>query len=284
MKQWKRKEGQSAILGLALLGMLVFCSNSAAQRPVGPVTPVNKPMVLKMYLDDAGLTADIVNCPMLTALQELAERTGIIFEVRTQNNSLVSLHLNRVDLEESIRRIASGSNTLFVYSQNASSPQRIALVKILPPKTQLSQPSIAYLGTGVITKSNDNIMTPEEAFKTLLDSKKIEMREKAIEYLVSTKNPKAAEAMMKCVSDPAPEIRIAVIEGLAAMNARNALPAIIQSLKDANAGVRQSATTAIALLGDSSNIKDLQPLVSDKDANVVAAAEMAIRKLSATKK
>ena len=113
---------------------------------------------------------------------------------------------------------------------------------------------------------------------------KIEMREKSIEYLVSTKNADAVEALLNLISDPAPEIRVAVIDGLAALNARNALPAIVKKLRDANAGVRQSAATAIALVGDSSNVKDLKPLTSDRDANVVAAVEMAIRKLSAANK
>jgi hypothetical protein len=40
----------------------------------------------------------------------------------------------------------------------------------------------------------------------------------------------------------------------------------------------------VALLGNSQNIKDLKPLSSDKDVSVAAAAEMAIRKLSATEK
>jgi uncharacterized protein (UPF0147 family) len=192
--------------------------------------------------------------------------------------------LNGVNFEEAIKRIASGRNTLFFFSQDASTPQRITLVKIFPPKTPLPQPSIAYLGRGAITKTNDNIMTPEQAFKTLQEGNKIEMRRKAIEYLASTKNAGAAETMLKCISDRAPEIRVAVIDGLAALNVRNALPAIIKRLKDANAGVRQSAATAIALLGDYSNVKDLKPLTSDKDVNVVAAVEMAMRKLSAAGK
>jgi hypothetical protein len=263
--------------------VLSLYSTASAQIPGLPAKPGNKPMTLKIHVEEAGVTANIVNCPMQTVLKELAERTGIIFEVRTQDNLPVSLNPPQpVNLTEFIKRVASNNNTLFFYSQDES--PRITLVKVFSSKTALPQPSIVYLGSGVITKSNDDILTAEQAFKSLLDSKNIEMREKAIEYLVSTKNAEAAGTMMKFISDPAPEIRVAVIDGLAALNARNALPAIIRSLKDAHAGVRQSATTAIALLGDYSNIKDLKPLISDKDANVVAAVEMAMRKLSATKK
>jgi hypothetical protein len=282
MNNRKRKAYRMVVFFLGLL-VFYFYSTASAQRLGLPVQPVNKPVTLKIHVDEAGVTANIVNCPMQTVLKELAERTGIIFEVRTQDNLPVSLNPPKpVNLTEFIKRVVLNNNTLFFYGPGDS--QRITLVKVFSPQTALPQPSIAYLGSGAITKSNDDILTAEQAFKVLLDSKDVEMREKAVEYLVSSKNAEAAGTMMRFISDSAPEIRVAVIDGLAALNARNALPTIIRSLKDAHAGVRQSAITAIALLGDYSNIKDLKPLVSDKDANVVAAAEMAMRKLSATKK
>jgi hypothetical protein len=282
MNNRKCKVNRRAVFFLILLVISLY-STVSAQRPGLPVQPGNKPMTLKMHVEEAGITANIVNCPMQTVLKELAERTGIIFEVRTQDNLPVSLNPPQpVNLTEFIKRVASNYNTLFFYSQDDS--QRIKLVKVFSPRTTLPQPSIVYIGTGAITKSNDDILNAEQAFKSLLDSKNIEMREKAIEYLVSTKNADAVGTMMKFISDQAPEIRVAVIDGLAALNARNALPEIIRSLRDGHAGVRQSAIAAIALLGDYSNIKDLKPLISDKDANVGAAVEMAMRKLSATKK
>ncbi len=288
----KKKGRKRFFRRLAAIGCLFLCLDATAQMRSGgpvpqapsPAAPKAKPMILKMQVNEAGVTAHISNCPMQTALQELAERTGIVFEVRTQDNPYVSLHLNGVQLEEAIQRIASGSNTLFFYSESSFSSQHISLVKIVPPKTSLPQPSIAYLGTGAITKSNDNIMTSEQAFKALEKNEKIEMRKEAVEYLVSTKNPDAAEAIMKCLSDPAPEIRVAAIDGLAALGAREAISAIVRRLKDSSPGVRQSAAAAVALLGDSTNIKDLKPLASDRDGNVAAAAEIAIRKLSASAK
>ena len=69
--------------------------------------------------------------------------------------------------------------------------------------------------------------------------------------------------------------------GLAALGARSSLPQILLALKDGHPGVRQSAVTAVALLGDTDNIKNLQPLATDRDLSVAAAAQMAIQKLSA---
>jgi hypothetical protein len=301
MNYRQRKKTKKVGFFSIFLVVLIFCPALPAQRrgmrpppdmPIAPFTatqpaaaaqPENKTYTLKFHVDEAGLTTDIVNCPLQTALEELAERTGIIFEVRSLDNYLVSLHLKEpLNLTAAIKRIANRSNTVFVYSNDESSPQLIKMVKILTIGSALPQPSVVYLGTGVITKKNDEIETPGQAIKILQEGKEIGLREKAIVFLVSESSEGAGEALVNCISDQAPEIRVAAIEGLAALNERNALPAIVKTLKDANSGVRQSAVTAISMLGDYTNIKDLKPLSTDKDPNVVAAAEMAVRKLSIT--
>jgi hypothetical protein len=294
MNNRKRKQDQKAVF-LFILVILIICPALPAQRPGMrfppdlPITsaaskqPENTAYTLKFHVDETGLTTDIVNCPLQIALEDLAERTGIIFEVRSQDNYLVNLHLKEpLNLAAAIKRIVNQSDIVFVYDKDESSPQRIKMVRVLPMGALLPQPSVVYLGTGVITKNNDEIETPAQAIKALQEGKDVGLREKAIVFLVSSKNEKAGEALMKCVSDQAPEIRVAAIEGLVALNERNALPAIIQTLKDSNSGVRQSAATAVSFLGDYSNIKDLKPLSSDKDPNVAAAVDMAIRKLSTT--
>jgi hypothetical protein len=241
-----------------------------------------KPMRLKVRVNEGLVSADIADCPMQTVLQEVADRTGIIFEVRSQENPLVSLRLDRVDMTEAIRRMAASSNTFFFYADDGAQPQRITMVRVFP-RTELPQPSIVYLGTGAVTKGDD-IDTADQAFQALDSAKKVEVRQKAVEFLVSGKVKGAVPALIKCISDPAPEVRVAVIDGLAALEDRSALPVVLKRLRDPSPEVRQSAATAVALLGDYRNIKDVKPLSADRDANVVAAAEIALRKLSATAK
>ncbi len=306
MNNQKYKANRKTSLLLILFGALILCRALPAQRPGMRIPPdmprnpstatpstanplaanplQNNSYTLKFHVDDAGITMDISNCPLQKVLEDLAARTGVIFEVRTQDNYLVSLHIKTpINLTTAIKRIASQSNTVFIYSEDESSPQSIKLVKIFPAGTGLPQPSVLYFGTGTITKDNDAIENSEQAIATLLEGKEIGLRGKAIAFLVSEKYVQAGETLLKCISDPAPEIRIAVVEGLAALNVREALPKIIETLKDKDAGVRHSAAIAVSLLGNYSNIKDLRPLRSDKDLSVVAAAENAIRKLSETK-
>ena len=281
---------RSIVFLLAAILLLTLSSSLPAQRrepiprtaTIPAQQPQAKPAIMKMRVEEGRLIADITDTPLQNVLRELAERTGIIFEVRSQDNPLVSIHLQRVTLQEGIQRIASGSNAIFFYGEGSGS-ERIILVRVLP-RTPIPQPSLVYLGTGVVTKTNYTVETPEQALQVLSSNASVEDREVGIEILVKTKGDPAVKALMNCLSDPAPEIRVAAIEGLASMDARAALPAILKGLKDSHPGVRQSATNAVALIGDARNVKDLKPLSFDKDSSVAAAAEIAIRKLSAAER
>ncbi len=283
-----------SVLGIPLLYCTAMAQRPAAQAPKFPVQfPIPppgqqdniKPSVLKMRVEGGKVTAEIRDCPLQKVLSELADRTGIIFEVRSQENPQVSIALQETPLQEAIQRIASGSNTIFFYSESAPGPQQIAMVRIFSRAAELIQPGIVYLGTGAVTKSGDILETPEQAMKVLAESADVRERQNAVEVLAASgKSEAVVQVLTKAVSDPAPEIRVAAIEGLVALDARSALPAVLRCLKDAHPGVRQSAAAAVGLLGSAENLKELKTLAVDKDAAVAAAAELAMRRLSAAAK
>jgi hypothetical protein len=276
------------------VGVLIFFAAIPAQglspqrlpsRVTAPQPSPNQlPAVQSMRVEEGRVTAAIVDSPLQNVLRELAERTGIIFEVRSQENPLVTVQLQQVDLREAIERIVPGFNTIFFFDQSQSASPRITLVQVFPRVDVTPQPSILYLGTGAVTKSNDKVETEEQAFKILAESTDIEAKEKAVEILVTAKSDEAIKVLIDSISDDAPEIRVAAIEGLAALDVKAALPDILKALKDKDPAVRQSAATAVALLGNAQNLKDLRPLNTDTDPGVAAAAETAIRKLSSSEK
>jgi hypothetical protein len=128
--------------------------------PVSGMQQLQKPAVLRMRVDEGMITATIVDSPLQNVLADLAARTGIIFEVRSQENPLVSVNLRRVSLLEAIQRIAPGNNTICLYGKNQSGSDRITLVRLFPRAGTSPQPSILYLGTGAITKGNDTTDSP----------------------------------------------------------------------------------------------------------------------------
>ena len=294
MRNWtpnRNHRKASRFLRFAALVLLATIPAGGAfpqRRPSPTSAPAPKanqlPAVLSMRLEEGRITATIANSPLQTVLQEFADRTGIIFEVRSQENPLISVNLKEVSFTEAIERITPGFNTIYFYDNSQTTPERITMVQVFPRTDSGPQPSILYLGTGAITKTNDSIETTEQALKVLAEGKDVEVKERAIEILVNAKGEEAVKALIQATSDRSPEIRVAAIEGLAALNAHTALSSILRSLKDRHPAVRQSAATAVALLGTAQNLKELRPLSMDKDAGVAAAAETAIRKLSTSVK
>lgn len=275
---------------LIRFGVLVLCTCAPAEgvqfKPTynpAPVPEAQQPPknpVLRMWVDEGLISATIADAPLQKVLEDLAARTGVIFEVRSHVNPLVSVRLNRVSIQEAVQRLAPDSNAIFLYSGDPKEPDRVVLIRLFPRAETFPQPSVLYLGTGTVTKGNDMAETPEQAMKVLADNPNVEARLKALEIVADGGGDAAVQALVKAVSDPAPQVRVAAIEALAAREARAALPVVLKRLKDPNPAVRRSAVTAVALLGSDRNIKDLKPLSSDPDTGVAAAAETAVRKLA----
>ncbi|PYV15670.1 MAG: hypothetical protein DMG07_09270 [Acidobacteria bacterium] len=251
---------RSAVLPLPLLALVAA---ARAQNP--PTQP--PPEVLRIRVEADHVTAEIRSSPLRHVLEELAARTGIVFEVATAWNPLISLTLYKVPLQEAVQRVVGGGDSIFYFAKDAAGVSRIRRVR-------------ALLGTGVPTKSGDDAVdTVERALKAVTEHPNVEVRQKAVEVLATVKGDAAVSALTLALADKSPEVRAAAIEGLAGMGARPALPKVLATLKDSHPGVRQSAVEAVTLLGTAENVKDLKPLVRDKDPAVASAAEMGIRRL-----
>ncbi len=245
----------------------------AQPQPAGPI-------LLRVRVDGDRVHADIRNAPLPRVLEEVAARSGVIFEVGTHDAVEVSLSLRSVRLQEAIERIAAGRNCIYYYEPGEDGGQRIRLVRIFS-RAGAAQPSLVYIGTGVRTKTGDeDIESPEQALRVLADNNDVDAREEAVEFLAAAGGETAIRALSIAVGDAAPEVRAAAIEGLAGLGVRNALPVIVKAFRDGNPGVRRSAITAVALLGDAQNLRDLRPMLKDQDPSVAAAADIAIRRLS----
>ncbi len=251
------------------------------QMPIPPGPPV--PTSMKLRVEEGWVTAEIQNTPLQQVLEELAARSGVVFEVPVQENDPVSITFFKVTMQEAIERLAGSSNFVIYYAPDGAGGNKIQLVRVFSRPGKTMQPSLRYIGTGAITKTgDDSVDNPEQAVKVLADSsQKVDLRQKAVDVLVAAKGEAAIQALTQAVDDSAPEVRVAAIEGLATLGVRPALPRIVKCLGDANPGVRQSAIVAVALLGDAENLKELRPLRKDPDPSVATAAETAIKKLTA---
>jgi hypothetical protein len=161
------KNKRSMISGLLMLGALIYCISAPAQRLPRRNPPVRSPSqqpepgpaVLDMRVEEGKVAAEIINCPMQTVLKELADWTGIQFEVRSNDNPPVSVRLYGVSVQEAIQRIASDDDTVFTYVGGKPGAEDISFVRVFPRTKPVQQPGIIYLGTGVVTKKPSE---PEE--------------------------------------------------------------------------------------------------------------------------
>lgn len=236
---------------------------------------------MRMRLDDGKVTAAIRATPLQQVLEELASRTGIVFEIESQENPKVSNYLVRVPLQEAISRLLSDNDSLVYYDRDDAGQNQISFVRVFSQVLRPTPPSLRYIGTGAVTKRGDDVIeTPEQAVAVLAESTNPVAKQKAVEVLVAARVAATVPALKAALADPEVEVKVAAIEGLTSLGAREALPQILPALKHSHPGVRQSAILAVSLLGDVRNLKDLRPLLRDPDGSVAAAADMAIRKLS----
>ncbi len=251
-------------------------------RPgVMPVIQPEEPSTMRLRLEGSNVTAEIRNTPLQSVLDELSAWSGVVFEVESQENPKVSVNFYRMPVESAVQRLVANDNSIAYYGKDESGQSRLTFVRIMARTPRPSPPVLRYIGTGTVSKRSDEVVdTPEQALTVLAGSANLVAREKAVEVLIETKSSAAVIALKAVLDDPAPEIRVAAIDGLASLDARDALPQILLALKDAHPGVRQSAVLAVGMLGDKANVKDLRPLLRDSDANVAAAATTVIQKLS----
>lgn len=270
-------------IAAAVLAISPGIAASAPQTVFGPYTQGQAagPSYLKVRVEDGLVTAEMRNASLQSVLEELAARTGLVFELSTFENEPVTVRLQRVPLREAILRLVAPNHSIFYFGAGEEMRDRIVLVRVFSKTDRSQQPSLRVIGTGIVTRrGGDTVESPEEALRALSAGEGLEQKLKAVEFLVALKGEVAVQALTQAIGDAAPEIRAGAIEGLAGLGVRAALPAILGALKDAQPGVRQSAISAVALLGDYENIKDLRPLAREQDRSVAQAAEIAIKKLS----
>jgi hypothetical protein len=114
------------------------------------------PLLLRMQIKDGKVSASVRAAPLQQVLEEFAARSGIVFQVQSQDNPLVSITLQEISLQEAIQRIAPADDLIFYHGQDSSGQSSIQLVKIYPRAEVPLQPSIRYIGSGVITKTGED--------------------------------------------------------------------------------------------------------------------------------
>ena len=88
------------------------------------------------------------------------------------------------------------------------------------------------------------------------------------------------DALIEALKDPDAGVRRTVVRALASMHSARAVPALISAMKDADADTRALLIGALGELGDDRAIDTLMQALKDEDASVRRSAAAAIAELS----
>ena len=108
-----------------------------------------------MRVEEGKVTADITDTALQVVLQELAERTGLIFEVRSQDKPPFPYTCSMF-LQEAIQRIASGNNAIFLDGQGEESTKLTSSANFSPTSPV---PTACYSFTWVPVRLQRTTMT-----------------------------------------------------------------------------------------------------------------------------
>ena len=115
-----------------------------------------------------------------------------------------------------------------------------------------------------------------DALATALDDQNLEVRKRAIEGLVSMRDPRAIPALLRASRDADAGLRELAINGLTRFDTPESRAAVLAGLKDANADVRERAATAVGRRRDAAAVPSLLPLLNDPQAGVRERAALAL--------
>jgi hypothetical protein len=141
-----------------------------------------QPAAMRIRLEGEDLTAEIHATPLQQVLGELAAWSGVVFEVDSQENEKISVNFNRVSVQEAVQRLTKNDNSIAYYDRDQAGQSRLCFVRIISATPHPSPPTLQYVGTGTITKRNDDIVdSAEQALAVLAGSSNLVARQKAIE-------------------------------------------------------------------------------------------------------
>ena len=234
-------------------------------------------------MQDDHLTVQLTDVPWRIVLQELQRQTGLTFRVEGSLEGTVTEAFEVLPLEKGLRRLIRNANLVFLYRQEGEgqgSRSRLAQVWILPRLT--GSPA-------------ERIQTPQQPSQRADDplgslihqalaAEQEDERERAVEALAESKDPRVREVLIQALQDPDHDVRGSAVDALANVKDEAAIDHLSQTLlQDVSKDVRESAADALGTIGGERAIEALKKALQDEDEDVREAAEFALRRLAGKK-
>ncbi len=306
------KRSKQLMLVCALTTLLIACdtnqgTNKAASTPavtVEPTTKVTTPVTVAdrsevPFPEPGRLTIDLTPGNVSIRANQVLE-LDILERIAAEANfdlltgdvawQTVTVDIREDNLHTALTVLLNAHTYQIVYTPDETTRQEVlsevVISEPLPPLTT-ANPGKTARKDGAPSgeqewqeeKEESELPDPEtQAQLQALQNESADIRAAAVEDIEPT-----GEALNTLtdliVSDPSPEVRIAISQALEFSEDPLAIEALVACLKDENVAVVLECITALEYIGDSSTAARLQPLLQHYDVEVRNTAAQAIENL-----
>jgi HEAT repeat protein len=233
-----------------------------------------------VVVEEGKLTVDVHHAELESVLREIATRAA--FDLRTSGKlGRVTATFAGVSLEEGLRRLAPGHELMLVYRAPVG-PSAQALVEVRV--FAASPPSDPRRAAADLAEINRLLRTGAgpEGIARLVDllgaAPEPAVRSRAAAVLGWRGGIGSEAALTEALNDPAPDVRIQVVDALRRVAGARAIPALQLLLRDPDAVVRRAAARSLGMLPEAAATSALTAATGDPDASVRKEVIWALRR------
>lgn len=261
----------ATVFGSPSLGTTVCAQERSADSPVPA-----------LVFSEGKLSANLRDADLEHVLRQVAERAD--FQLTTSGPlKRVTAVFIRVSLEEGLRRLVQDHELMLVYRPSGDARVGGTLVEVhVFAASASSNPAPASATFGEINqllRSGGGERGLGRLTELLSSAADVPVRARAAWALGRIGGRAAGPALVRALSDGAPEVRIQAVYAFRRVQGLQAIPALADVvLRDPEASVRRAAVGALGSLRDPSAISALRAAAADPDHEVRQQATRALRR------
>ena len=241
------------------------------------------------------LSVSVNGLPVNQVLQEIAAKTGMVFDVKSDLEREITVKFSNMPLVEGLKRILSPDSFVFEYGKATdSSPSKITKVivygtgsgtgtKISAPAGQ-KRASTDDPGPGPKrVAQQEEEPEAEQSLKDygeLLKDPDPELREEAISDMVDDYGIEALPLLEKAlVGDGNDEVRVAAASAIGGLEEERGIASLAKGLSDTDEDVRMAIVEALGEISSLAILPVLERAAKDSNEEVKEAANYLIEEL-----
>lgn len=231
------------------------------------------------------LTVSIKDISLVNFLDELANQTGIVFDVYANTDRKVTGHYSKIPLDEGLKRLLSPSNFIIIYMDKNDLSKKTEIKKIIvydhfgDPSgqrtiKQTTQSDVGKEGRKTGEKRNKTDAAKSlEAYAEQLKDVDPDIRADTVSDMADEYGQAALIYLEKAlVFDGNDDVRAAAAEEIGGLDNEEGIEILAKGLNDPDEDVREAVMEALGEIGGQKALPVLRKALKDKNEDIREAA------------